>query len=65
MVLDQLAKVTGEDTHLDDATRAKRDQLAQAFRESEETAWRKARAKGQASPFAYFRQKEVYQWHSR
>ena len=35
IVLDQLAKVTGEDTHLDDATRAKRDQLAQAFRESE------------------------------
>ncbi len=35
MVLDQLAKVTGEDTYLDDATRAKRDQLAHALRESE------------------------------
>src|SRR6266704_6905506 len=35
IVLDQLAKVTGEDTHLDDATRAKLDQLAQALRESE------------------------------
>jgi len=35
MVLDQLAKVTGEDTHLDDATRAKLDQLAQVLRESE------------------------------
>src|SRR6266567_4175419 len=35
IVLDQLSKVTGEDEHLDDATRAKLDQLAQALRESE------------------------------
>ena len=35
IVLDQLSKITGEDTHLDDATRAKLDQLAQALRESE------------------------------
>ena len=34
IVLDQLAKVTGEDYHLDEATRAKLDQLAQALRES-------------------------------
>jgi len=36
IVLDQLSKVTGEDTHLDEATRAKLDQLAQALRESEQ-----------------------------
>ncbi len=35
IVLDQLSKVTGEDKHLDEATRAKLDQLAQALRESE------------------------------
>lgn len=35
IVLDQLSKVTGEDDHLDDATKAKLDQLAQALRESE------------------------------
>ncbi len=34
IVLDQLAKVTGEDEHLDEATRANLDQLAQALRES-------------------------------
>ncbi|SRR6266568_21024 len=36
IVLDQLSKVTGEDEHLDEATRAKLDQLAQALRESED-----------------------------
>ena len=36
IVLDQLAKVTGEDYHLDEATRSKLDQLAQALRESED-----------------------------
>jgi signal transduction histidine kinase len=36
IVLDQLSKVTGEDEHLDEATRAKLDQLAQALRESQE-----------------------------
>ncbi len=35
IVLDQLAKVTGEDQHLDEATRKRLDQLAQALRESE------------------------------
>src|SRR2546430_1639673 len=35
IVLDQLSKVTGEDEHLDEATKAKLDQLAQALRESE------------------------------
>ena len=35
IVLDQLSKVTGEDEHLDEATRTKLDQLAQALRESE------------------------------
>jgi hypothetical protein len=35
IVLDQLSKVTGEDEHLDDATKAKLDQLAQELRESE------------------------------
>jgi signal transduction histidine kinase len=35
IVLDQLSKVTGEDYHLDEATRAKLDQLAQALSESE------------------------------
>ena len=35
IILDQLSKVTGEDEHLDDATKAKLDQLAQALRESE------------------------------
>jgi hypothetical protein len=35
IVLDQLSKVTGEDEHLDEATRAKLDQLAEALRESE------------------------------
>src|SRR5947209_15919403 len=34
IVLDQLSKVTGEDEHLDDATRAKLDRLARALRES-------------------------------
>src|SRR6266702_206027 len=36
IVLDQLSKVTGENEHLDEATRAKLDQLAQALRESEQ-----------------------------
>lgn len=35
IVLDQLRKLVGEDYHLDEATRAKLDQLAQALRESE------------------------------
>jgi hypothetical protein len=35
IVLGQLSKVTGEDSHLPDTTRAKLDQLAQALRESE------------------------------
>lgn len=35
IVLDQLAKLTGEDYSMDEATRAKLDQLAQALRESE------------------------------
>lgn len=35
IVLDQLSKVTGEDRHLDDTTKRKLDQLAQALRESE------------------------------
>jgi len=35
IVLDQLSKVTGEDEHLDEATRAKLDQLAQTLRDSE------------------------------
>ncbi len=35
IVLDQLSKVAGEDEHLDAATKAKLDQLAQALRESE------------------------------
>jgi hypothetical protein len=35
IVLDQLSKVTGEDDHLDEATKTKLDQLAQALRESE------------------------------
>ncbi len=35
IVLDQLSKVTGEDDHLDDATRTKLEHLAQALRESE------------------------------
>jgi ABC-type transporter Mla subunit MlaD len=36
IVLDQLSKVTGEDYDLDDMTKAKLDQLAQALRESED-----------------------------
>ena len=35
IVLDQLSKAVREDTHLDDATKQKLDQLAQALRESE------------------------------
>ena len=35
IVLDQLSKVTGEDEHLDDATRAKLDELARELREVE------------------------------
>ncbi len=35
IVLDQLSKVTGEDYHLDDETRARLDQLARQLRESE------------------------------
>jgi len=35
IVLDQLEHSTGEDTHLDEATKLKRDQLAQALREME------------------------------
>jgi hypothetical protein len=35
IVLDQLSKAVREDTHLDDATKRKLDQLAQALRESE------------------------------
>src|SRR6266568_2817569 len=33
IVLDQLERVTGEDTYLDEMTRSKRTQLAQALRE--------------------------------
>lgn len=36
IVLDQLRKLVGEDSHIDQATRNKLDQLAQALRESEE-----------------------------
>jgi hypothetical protein len=36
IVLDQLARLTREDEHLDKATKAKQDQLAQVLRESEE-----------------------------
>ena len=36
IVLDQLNKVTGEDEHLDEATKTRLDQLAQQLRESEE-----------------------------
>jgi len=35
IVLDQLSKATGEDEHLDEAVRAKLDELARALRESE------------------------------
>ena len=35
IVLDQLTQLVGEDYHLDDATKGKLDQLAQALRESE------------------------------
>lgn len=35
IVLDQLSKVTGENDDLDDAAKAKLDQLAQALRESD------------------------------
>lgn len=35
IVLDQLAKVTGEDEHLDEATREHLDHLAQALREGQ------------------------------
>lgn len=35
IVLDQLSKLAMEDEHLDDARKAKLDQLAQALRESE------------------------------
>lgn len=35
IVLDQLAKLTGENYSMDDATKAKLDQLAQTLRESE------------------------------
>jgi len=37
IVLDQLQACTGEDYHLDEATRAKRNQLAQQLRESEDS----------------------------
>src|SRR5205809_6827714 len=33
IVLDQLERITGEDTYLDEATKSKRNQLAQALRE--------------------------------
>lgn len=33
IVLDQLSRLTGEDQNLDEATKAKQDQLAQALRE--------------------------------
>ncbi len=36
IILDQLTRFTGEDEHLDLATKAKQDQLAQGLRESEE-----------------------------
>jgi len=36
VVLDQLARLTHEDTDLDLATKRKQDQLAQALRESED-----------------------------
>src|SRR2546425_575121 len=35
IVLDQLARLTGEDTHLDEETKSRLDRLAQAIRESE------------------------------
>ena len=43
IVLDQLSKVTGEDSHLDETTRVKLDQLAQSLRESEDLQSRQAR----------------------
>src|SRR5438046_1959319 len=36
IVLDQLEHITGEDDHLDEATKSKRNQLAQALREMEQ-----------------------------
>src|SRR5712692_3577898 len=36
IVLDQLSKVTGENEHLDEATRTKLDQLARALRKSDQ-----------------------------
>jgi hypothetical protein len=39
IVLDQLAKVTGEDQYLDEATRTRLDQLAQSLRESEQASY--------------------------
>ena len=37
IVLDQLSQLTSNDENLDEATRAKQDQLAQALRESEDS----------------------------
>jgi len=37
IVLDQLSQLTSNDENLDEATRAKQDQLAQALRETEDT----------------------------
>jgi len=36
IVLDQLSQLTGNDENLDEATKAKQDQLAQALRETED-----------------------------
>lgn len=43
IVLDQLSKVTGEDYHLDDETKARLDHLAQQLRESEDLQSQQAR----------------------
>jgi len=37
IVLDQLSRLTREDENLDEATKSKQDQLAQALRETEDT----------------------------
>ena len=53
IVLDQLSKVTGEDEHLDEATRAKLDQLAQALREG-------GAVSSQQEYFLYWHASEMY-----
>ncbi len=42
IVLDQLAKVTGEDYHLDEETRKKLDQLARTLREGDKERWQES-----------------------